>query len=159
MSLFQKDETIKDGINNLTKLTARFMAYFIKQKKATQQQFVMNWYHAASVFWDRQVSPGKKGHIGKRFVVPVLSNMENNIVIMTPPFVCMLAMQLVCRKRVSFWRTCMRAVQNNTIPEHGLIGHPLNNNKFTEEMLDDLHAFFEEIKTFCDVIPTRFVRD
>jgi hypothetical protein len=68
-------------------------------------------------------------------------------------------MQLISGRKLKFWRTFIRAVQANTIPEHGLKGKPSNNTQYDQETMDDLRAFFDEIKAFCDVIPTRFIRN
>jgi hypothetical protein len=148
MSYYQEDVTADDdSTTNLTMATALFIAHFAKQNKAAQQQYVMFSFCIAS----REHSKGKK----KTYDAPVLSDLVNNIVIRTPPKICMSAMQIITGKKMGFWRTCMNAVQNNTLPTHGLVGRPSNNNKFTEETLDDLHAYFlGEIKAFCDVIPT-----
>jgi hypothetical protein len=159
MSYFLEVNSEDNNTCNLINLTGRFMAYFAKLDKSSQQLHVMSWYRTASHLWTRQTSLGVKGHAPKSYRIPVLSDVENNIVIREPPLVCMSAMQIITGKKVSFWRTCLRAVQNNTVPEHGLVGKPSNNTKFLEETLDDLQTFFEEIKAFCDVIPTRFVRD
>jgi hypothetical protein len=73
--------------------------------------------------------------------------------------VCLSAMQLVCGRKTSFWKTCRQAVIANTIPEHGLIGKRGNATKYDDGTIDDVRVFFLEIESFCDVIPTWFVRD
>jgi hypothetical protein len=107
-----------------------------------------------------QRDDGTKGVSPCNFQLPVLCEPKMNVVVQGAlPFVCMSAMQLVSGKKVSFWRTCMKAVQANIIPKHGLVGKVGNATKFDEETLDDLRSFFLDIESFCDVVPTRFVRN
>ena len=75
---------------------------------------------------------------------------------------------MVCKDAISLlldygrirWRTCVNAVLNNKLPAHGNKGKVLGPAKrFQEEVKDDLHAFFEEIKQFGMPTATRAVRE
>jgi hypothetical protein len=117
----------------------------------------MSWYCTAAQFWDKTKN---KKYQAYSYQLPLLCDPVNGIVYEKKlPMVCMSAMQLISGRKVSFWCTCMKAVQENTIPKHGLVRKVSNNNKFEAETLDDLKAFFMEIESFCDVVPTRFVRE
>jgi hypothetical protein len=106
MSLF--DEEIHeddDSANPLTKATAQFMVYFAKLDCHCQQQYVMGWYHSASLYWTRvpQRDDGMKGVSPRNFQLPVLCKPEMDVVVQGAlPFVCMFTMQLVSGKKVSF---------------------------------------------------------
>jgi hypothetical protein len=95
------------------------------------------------------------------YSIPLFNDPENNLQVLSEdsPFICSSAIQIVSGKKGSFWRTCIRAVQNNTIPEHGLVGKSSNNSKVEAETLDSLCTFFGEVESLCEVIPTRFVCD
>jgi hypothetical protein len=146
----------------LTHATAQFIAYFVKLDCPKQQMYVMNWYRAAFANWKHNQTNNSKDRFSPyHYEVPILSDPDNNLIVeldKVPP-VCMSAIQIVSGKRVSFWRTCMCHVQSNTIPKHGLVGKPSNNSTVLSETIDELRAFFKEIKDFCDIVPMRFVRE
>lgn len=113
----------------------------------------MGWYRTAFLLWNTKEE-------GRHLVyqVPVLCDPDNNILINEQlPMICLSAMQIVTGKKSNFWTTCIKAVQSQTIPQHGLIGKPSNSEIYDSEVLDDLRVFFVEVESFCDVIPTRFV--
>jgi hypothetical protein len=100
------------------------------------------------------------GKTSLHFQVLLLCDPEEGVVITTNvSLVCMSAIQIVSGQKVSFWHICIRAVQTNTIPKHGLTSKKLNNAKVKPETLDLLCVFFAKMEAFCDVIPTWFVRD
>jgi hypothetical protein len=142
MSNFVEDINSEDGVSPLTQATARFIVYFAKQTRAIQQSYVMSWYRSAFQYWQFK-SKDDPQYSRYHFQVPILCDPENGLEYKeTLPYVCMSAMHLISGKKVSFWATCMRAVQSNTIPEHGLVGRESNNGKFASETLDDLCSFF-----------------
>jgi hypothetical protein len=75
---------------------------------------------------------------------------------------------MVCKDAISLlldygcvkWRTCKQAVLNNKLPEHGNKGKLLGNAKrFADEVKDDLHEFFAQIRQFATPRATRVVRE
>jgi hypothetical protein len=119
----------------------------------------MFWYRSAYHRWLIE-SQTQHTNPAYTFEVPVLCDPDDNVFVDALPFICMSAIQIVSGKKLSFWRTCIKAVQSNTIPEHGLIGKPsTNKNNIKPETVDALHAFMSEIEQLCDVVPTRFVRE
>ena len=75
---------------------------------------------------------------------------------------------MVCKDAISIlldygrckWKTCAKAVKNNSLPVHGNIGKVSNNaKKFEREVKDDLHAFFHDMNQFATPKATRFVRE
>jgi hypothetical protein len=89
-----KDLADEEGnkTSDLTLVTAHFIAYFAKQKRETQQMHVMFWYCMATLYWMAEVAVKSK-YSSYMFPVPVLSDIENNIVIRTALLVCMSVMQ------------------------------------------------------------------
>jgi hypothetical protein len=139
----------------LTRSAARFIAFFVKQSRSTQQQYVMSWYRAASLQWTAaqanhaRTNTRMGGNTSLHFQVPLLCDPEEGVLITTNvPLVCMSAIQIVSGQKVCFWRICIRAVQTNTIPEHGLTGKKSNNAKVKPETLDSLSAFFTKMELF-----------
>ena len=75
---------------------------------------------------------------------------------------------MVCKDAISLlldygrikWKTCQMAVVHNKLPDHGNKGKVLGNAKrFANEVKDDLHGFFHELKQFGTPKATRFVRE
>ena len=73
---------------------------------------------------------------------------------------------MVCKDAISIlldygrckWKTCEKAVKNNSLPVHGNMGKVSNNTKkFEREVKDDLHAFFHDMNQFATPKATRFV--
>jgi hypothetical protein len=147
----------------LTMATAWFLTFFSKQSQTTQQQYVMFWYRSAFLQWKflQAHSIRTGGSMPYHYSILLFNNLENNLQVLPEdsPFICSSAIQIVSGKKGSFWHTCIRAVQNNTFPEHGLVGKSSNNSKVEPETLDSLCTFFGEVESLCEVIPTRFVRD
>jgi hypothetical protein len=139
---FKIDDTGGEGTPSaFTLATARFIVFFSKQPCTTQQQYVMFWYRSAARYWSKHTEKNKT-FVPYMYEVPVLCDPINGIELQSEvPYVCMSAMLLISRRKLHFWRTCMKCVQQNTIPEHGLIGQSSNNTKFSTETLSDLHAF------------------
>jgi hypothetical protein len=135
--------------------------YFAKLHYKQQQQWVMFWYRSAAQYWVKTHENNQRKFIPYTFQVPILNDPETNLQVQQNkvPYVCMSAMQIITGKKMNFWRTCMNAVQANVVPEHGLVGKQGNATKFLPETLDDLRSFFLKIESFCDVIPTQFVRE
>ena len=58
------------------------------------------------------------------------------------------------------WRTCQKAVKNNRLPGHGNKGKVNGKAKhFANDVKDDLHEFFHQLKQFGSPKATRLVRE
>jgi hypothetical protein len=144
-------ETDDDRASPLTRVTARFIVYFSKLHKTEQQKHVMGMFRMSQFI-------AKSGdHL--TYEIPVLCDPEVGIELDEPiPYVCRSAMQLILGRKYRFFDRCIDAVKHNTIPEHGLRGNK-NAVKVDDEVVDSLRTFFHEVEQYCDVVPTRFVRE
>jgi hypothetical protein len=156
-SLFKRDQS--GSLPVVTTAVARFMVFFAKLPKAQQQRYVVEWIRYASMTHQMRHEWRLK-HC--RYLLPVLSTSDDidELNMNDVPLVCRSAIQIIIGKARKWWTTCSNAAITNTIPEHGLTGRAGNHQLQDIELItEDLHNFFNNILSMCDVIPTRFVRE
>lgn len=134
---------------------ARFMLMFYDQPKAEKQRMLMAWIRCTGAIYGR-----------RKFLIPFVAldkdaafdptghehennnNNNNKIVAELRSYrVCKAAIGYLLRLSKHSWGTCQKAVETNTIPQHGnKHKRPGNARKFDTEVYDDLVAFFEKMK-------------
>jgi hypothetical protein len=94
-------------------------------------------------------------------MIHLISNPEDDVEAIDPcslPLICRSAMSIILGIGDHWWRTCETAAKNNTIPLSLNYGNTNARNKEYPALQDELHLYFSDILSMCDVIPTRFVR-
>jgi hypothetical protein len=100
------------------------------------------------------------GHEHCRFLIPIISLPDDSGDELNPvnlPRICRSSVQLLLGIGDEWWRTCDTCVRNNTVPDPLYFGNINAQLKDSAMVNDDLHIYFQDILSMCDVIPTRFV--
>jgi hypothetical protein len=144
----------------LLNAVARFVVYFVKLCKATQQRYVIEWIRYGKLVDEHRKRDWRVQRQCK-FLLPLISLPDDSkSVRKSTVLVCRSCIQIIIGKGRKWWDTCSHAVRNNIIPQSGNIGRSTNFVlRDKDAVIEDLHVYFKYVLSMCDVIPTRFVRE
>jgi len=139
---------VEESSSPLTRSVARWIVYWCRMSAESQSSTVLEWCRHAQG--------------GCTYRLPLLADEEDAELLSDADAlrVCRFVLQRITHKGRTYFRTRVKAIQNHTVPGHGLKGKRGNRSAFFDkEIGDDLHLFFHHIKEFAEPVATHFVRE